>query len=116
MNILLLALLVLICILLILVVLLQKPKGGGLSAGFSAPSNIVGAAKSSDLVEKLTWYLSGALIVISIAVNLGNSAEPGTTQTSSEAVEKAGSMKTPAAPAPVAAPAQAPAAAPDSNK
>ena len=55
-------------ILLGLVVLIQNPKGGGLNASMSGVSNqIFGAKKSTDIVEKVTWYLALAIFVLSLA-------------------------------------------------
>ena len=58
----------LICILLIVVVLVQNPKGGGLDSTFggSGANQMFGAAKSTDLIEKITWGLAIALFVICI--------------------------------------------------
>ena len=116
------SLIILVCILLVLVVLIQKPKGGGLTASMSAPSQIIGVARSSDVVEKITWGLVIALLVLSVGMNLGIdrnvAAADGTEQTTttnSEAAEMAKTMpatQQPAAPAPSAAPAPAPAPAP----
>ena len=51
---------------LILIVLVQKSKGGGLSSGFSASNQIMGVRKTTDFLEKATWSLAGAIIVLSI--------------------------------------------------
>ena len=50
----------LIALLLIGVVLIQNPKGGGVDATFggTATNQMLGAAKSTDFIEKLTWYLA----------------------------------------------------------
>jgi len=87
------SLIILVCILLVLVVLIQKPKGGGLTASMSAPSQIIGVARSSDVVEKITWGLVIALLVLSIGMNLGIdrtvAAADGTEQTTTtNSVEK----------------------------
>jgi preprotein translocase subunit SecG len=58
-----------ICCLLILVVLVQNSKGGGLAAGFTG-SQIMGVRKTADFLEKATWTLAGALILICIITNL----------------------------------------------
>ncbi len=55
--------------LLILVVLVQNSKGGGLAAGFTG-SQIMGVRKTADFLEKATWTLAGALILICIITNL----------------------------------------------
>lgn len=59
-------LIVLVCILLILVVLIQNPKGGGIASGFQAANQIIGVKQSTDVVEKATWYLAIALVVLSL--------------------------------------------------
>lgn len=57
---------IIVSILLGAVVLIQNPKGGGLTAGAvgSVGNNILGAKRSTDFVEKLTWYLCGGLMVL----------------------------------------------------
>ena len=63
-----LSVLIIICsILLILIVLVQNSKGGGLDSNIASQSSAFGAAKTTELVEKLTWGLAAALIVFSIA-------------------------------------------------
>jgi preprotein translocase subunit SecG len=57
----------LICLLLGLSVLIQNPKGGGLSQTFGgAGTQIMGARKTADFLEKATWTLAIALCVLSI--------------------------------------------------
>lgn len=60
-------LIVIASIILVLVVLIQKSKGGGLSSGFSSSNAIMGVRKTTDFIEKATWYLAGFVIVASIA-------------------------------------------------
>ncbi len=64
-------LIVIIAVLLILVVLAQNPKGGGLSSQFggSGTSQLMGVKKTGDLLEKLTWGLTIALLVLSVSTN-----------------------------------------------
>lgn len=70
----------LVCVMLMLVVLIQNPKGGGLDSTFggSGANQMFGAAKSTDLIEKITWGLAIALfvlcIVTAIIVNSGSVA------------------------------------------
>ncbi len=54
---------------LIAAVLIQNPKGGGVDATFggSAANQMFGAARSADLIEKVTWGLAIALLVLCIA-------------------------------------------------
>ena len=60
-------LIVLVSILMILIVLIQESKGGGLASNFSSTNSIMGVRKTTDVVEKLTWGLAIALVVISVA-------------------------------------------------
>lgn len=53
-----------ICAMLALVVLAQNPKGGGLAAGFTGAQQIGGVQRTADFLEKATWTLSGALMVL----------------------------------------------------
>ena len=64
-------LIIITSILLVLVVLVQNPKGGGLSSSFGGGSGnqIMGAKKTTDFLEKATWTLAGALIVLSLISN-----------------------------------------------
>ncbi|MDH6354427.1 preprotein translocase subunit SecG [Dysgonomonas sp. PH5-45] len=59
-------LIVIAAIVLILVVLVQNSKGGGLSSSFSSSNNVMGVRKTTDFIEKATWYLAGAVIVLSL--------------------------------------------------
>ncbi len=58
---------ILASILLVLVVLVQSSKGGGLAAGFSSGTQLMGVRKTTDLLEKLTWGMAAAIFVLSIA-------------------------------------------------
>jgi preprotein translocase subunit SecG len=55
----------LVCVLLLMAVLVQNSKGGGLAANFSG-SQIMGVRRTADFLEKATWTLAGALLVLSI--------------------------------------------------
>ena len=59
-------LIVLVSILMIGIVLIQESKGGGLSSQFSSSNQIMGVRKTTDVVEKLTWGLAAAMVVISV--------------------------------------------------
>ncbi len=62
----------LICVLLMGVVLIQNPKGGGVDSTFggAASNQMFGAAKSTDFIEKLTWYLAAALFILCIVSSM----------------------------------------------
>jgi preprotein translocase subunit SecG len=58
---------IIVAALLGVIVLIQNPKGGGLSAGFGGVGNqIFGAQRSTDVVEKATWWLAVAVFVLCI--------------------------------------------------
>ncbi len=61
-------LIALVCVLLMGAVLIQNPKGGGIDSTFggSASNQMFGAAKSTDFIEKITWYLAIALFALCI--------------------------------------------------
>jgi len=60
-------LIVLVSILMVLIVLIQESKGGGLASNFSSTNSIMGVRKTTDIVEKMTWGLAIAMVVISVA-------------------------------------------------
>lgn len=57
-------------VLLIFIVLIQKPKGGGIAANFSAGNQIMGVKRTNDFVEKATWTLAGALLFFVLISNI----------------------------------------------
>jgi len=59
-----------VSILIILVVLIQNSKGGGLAANFAGSSQIMGVRRTADFLEKATWTLAGALLVLSIVASM----------------------------------------------
>lgn len=61
---------IVICALLVLMVLIQNPKGGGLSSNFSSSSQLMGVQKTGDFLEKGTWALAIALMVLSLIINI----------------------------------------------
>lgn len=56
--------------LLILIVLVQNSKGGGLAANFSSSNQIMGVRKTADFLEKATWTLAIALLVLSLLASM----------------------------------------------
>ena len=59
-------LIILAAVLMIGIVLIQESKGGGLASNFSSSNQIMGVRKTTDFIEKATWGLAAAMIVISI--------------------------------------------------
>lgn len=58
---------VLASLLMIGIVLIQESKGGGLASNFSSSNSIMGVRKTTDVVEKTTWGLAIAMVVLSVA-------------------------------------------------
>ena len=59
-------LIVLAALLMIGIVLIQESKGGGLSSNFSSSNQIMGVRKTTDFIEKATWGLAAAMVVLSV--------------------------------------------------
>lgn len=60
-----------VAVLLTLVVLAQNSKGGGLASNFGGGSaQLMGVKKTGDFLEKFTWGLAIALLVLSLTANL----------------------------------------------
>ena len=58
--------------LLMVSVLIQNPKGGGVDSTFGGQSanQMLGAARSTDFIEKITWGLAAALFILCIVTSL----------------------------------------------
>lgn len=83
-------LIVLVCALLILIVLVQNSKGGGLASSFASSNQIMGVRKTTDFLEKATWTLAGAMLVLCIVSSLTiPRGEVGGKSAIQEQVEKA---------------------------
>lgn len=64
---------VLISLALMGIVLMQSSKGNGLAGTFGGAANIgtmFGSRRTADFLSKATWWLGGALFVLSILINL----------------------------------------------
>ena len=60
-------LIVIAAVLMIGIVLIQESKGGGLASNFSSYNQIGGVRKTTDFIEKTTWGLAIAMVIISVA-------------------------------------------------
>jgi len=60
-------LIVVAALLMIGIVLIQESKGGGLASQFSGYNQIGGVRKTTDFIEKTTWGLAAAMVVLSVA-------------------------------------------------
>src|SRR5436190_4529305 len=107
-------LIVIASVLIVLVVLAQNAKGGGLAAGFTGGSQMMGVKKTTDFIEKLTWGLAVALVVLCLGASLALSTRTGGPDNSSslsEQAENAKANKSPMMPPPgqqAPSPGQAP--------
>ena len=59
-------LIVIAALLMIGIVLIQESKGGGLASNFSNYNQIGGVRKTTDFIEKTTWGLAAAMVIISV--------------------------------------------------
>jgi preprotein translocase subunit SecG len=62
-----------ISVLLILIILVQNPKGGGLSSSFGgskAANQVMGAANTGDMLEKITWGLASSLLALCLVTGV----------------------------------------------
>lgn len=76
-------LIVILAVILILTVLVQNSKGGGLASNFASSNQIMGVRKTTDFLEKTTWGLISAIVVLSVAaVGFHKSASRTVTSTS----------------------------------
>lgn len=82
---------ILVSILLVLAIIVQNSKGGGLNNAFGASSisNMIGSRKASQDIEKITWYLGAALMVVAFVATVSMTRVQGTaTSKMKAAVEK----------------------------
>ncbi|MCX6334516.1 MAG: preprotein translocase subunit SecG [Bacteroidia bacterium] len=54
------------CVFQILIVLVQNSKGGGLAANFTSAGQTMGIRKTADFLEKATWTLAVAILILSL--------------------------------------------------
>lgn len=59
-------LIIIVSILLVLIVLVQNSKGGGLASNFQSSTQVAGVRKTADFLEKTTWGLAAALLVLAV--------------------------------------------------
>ncbi|MGB0868063.1 MAG: preprotein translocase subunit SecG [Flavobacteriales bacterium] len=63
-------LLIIVCLLLIITVMVQNPKGGGLSSTFGGGNQVLGVQKTTNFLEKMTWAMAIALLVLVVGSHL----------------------------------------------
>jgi preprotein translocase subunit SecG len=57
--------------------MVQNPKGGGLSSTFGGSQQLGGVQKTTDFLDKSTWFLGGALILLVLLSSLSFSGTSG---------------------------------------
>ena len=77
-------LIIIACVLQVLIVLVQNSKGGGLAANFTGTGQSMGVRKTADFLEKATWTLAVAILVLSVGVT---AAIPKQTQEQQSRIE-----------------------------
>lgn len=88
--------------------MVQNPKGGGLSSTFGSSQMMGGVQKTTDFLDKSTWYLAGALIVLILLSSLSFTGNLGTS--GSKVIDES-AVKAPAIPTAPAAKTETPAPA-----
>jgi preprotein translocase subunit SecG len=83
-----LALIVIVAFLLIVVIMVQNPKGGGLSSSFGGggTQQLGGVKKTTDFLDKSTWYLATILLALILLSNVA--INRGTASTDSKALDQ----------------------------
>ena len=98
---------IIVCILLILIVLVQNSKGGGLASSFSSSNQVMGVRKTADFLEKATWTLAVALLVLSLlSAAYDKPADGGNANKTESATRKVGENGGGESSAPATAPIQ----------
>src|SRR5690625_3770264 len=103
-SVIILALILIVCFLLVVVIMVQNPKGGGLSSSFGGggEQQMGGVKKTGDFLDKSTWTLATALLVLILLYNVTgmNSSGvqesrlmDGTTPTTAPASDEAGQQE-----------------------
>ena len=73
-------LIIIVCFLLVVIIMVQNPKGGGLATTFGGSQQMIGSVqKTNEFLDRSTWTLAGAIVVLSIlsSMTLQNSKQTG---------------------------------------
>lgn len=93
-----------LCILLSIVILVQNPKGGGLTQSLGGVSSqVFGAKNSAGLIDKITWYMALAIVLLCFSSVMFEDSLGGSQKSKSDAETMSQEVVSPA-PAPVPAP------------
>ncbi len=87
-------LILLACVILAFFILIQNPKGGGLTGSFGAMSSqVMGVKQTTDVMEKGTWTMIGAIGGLCIISVMFFSKPAGADKTSKAAPSKSAPAK-----------------------
>ena len=90
-----------VCFLLVIVVLIQNSKGGGIASNFVSTGQLMGVKRQAELIEKITWGLAAALLILCLASSAmtgSTSATTGTQNSESVVTNSEKGTETPMAP------------------
>ena len=59
-------LIIIACFFQVMIVLVQNSKGGGLAANFTSAGQSMGIRKTADFLEKSTWTLAAAILILCV--------------------------------------------------
>ena len=79
-------------VLIILAVLVQSPKSG-MAANFGAANQVMGVRESTNFLEKFTWTMAVAILVLSLVATLA--MEGSTVTVSTDVVNDANALELP---------------------
>ena len=79
---------IIVCVLLVLVILVQNSKGGGIQSQFGAATQIMGVKRGTEFIEKATWGLAIALILLSVIMAPKSSMTSGSSDDESGSIAK----------------------------
>lgn len=98
-------LIIIVCFLLVVIIMVQNPKGGGLATTFGGSQQMIGSVqKTNEFLDRSTWTLAGAIVVLSIlsSMTLQNNNQTGIQD---EILDSTPQTELPAAPVQPQAPA-----------
>ena len=96
-------LIIIASILLVLAVLAQNPKGG-MAANFGASNQVMGVRQTADFLERSSWTLAIAIVVLSLLASIAMSSQRRANNGGSDAIIEQIALPNTVAPA-TAAPA-----------
>lgn len=88
---------VIIAGLLVIMILMQSSKGGGLAGTFGGAGNLgtmFGSRRTADFLSKGTWWLAGALVVLTIIINLFFLPGQSTVDQRESVIQRSGNVPT----------------------